>query len=291
MVTLNRRIADWDAKLQEEQPNNIAALQENKRVSASIAVISRAAEPLTPLNDPVQETEQERENALAQFKAGMENLNASPENQNAQATVDELRGLEEQLKKKDKLIQQIQVRSLPCLFVHGDTVLIPCSRQKHVIDAQGAATDIRARLDKIEKARKSLEVAIEQHEGQLEAAKKDCEVRRTGSSDTLGCCTDTTPSGQSRIEQASKICPRPTVEKAKDRRKLEKEINSIKAALKKRERDQGATLEEILQELENRKKAAHEAVKSTNEIASLIKVSPVVRGHRTLPSIASRTPY
>lgn len=110
MVTLNRRIADWDAKLQEEQPNNIAALQENKRVSASTAVISRAAEPLIPLSDPVQETEQERENALAQFKAGMENLNASPENQNAQATVDELRGLEEQLKKKDKLIQQIQVR-------------------------------------------------------------------------------------------------------------------------------------------------------------------------------------
>lgn len=107
----------------------------------------------------------------------------------------------------------------------------------------------------------------------------------------LGYCTDPTLSGQSRIEQASKICPRPTVEKAKDRRKLEKEINSIKAALKKRERDQGATLEEILQELENRKKAAHEAVKSTNEIASLIKVSPVVRGHRTLPSIASRTPY
>lgn len=68
--------------------------------------------------------------------------------------------------------------------MHGNTLLIPCSRQKHVIDAQGAATDIRARLYKIEKARKSLEVAIEQHEGQLEAAKKDCEVRETGSSDT-----------------------------------------------------------------------------------------------------------
>ena len=31
-VQLNRRIQDWDAKLKEEQPNNIAALQENKRV-------------------------------------------------------------------------------------------------------------------------------------------------------------------------------------------------------------------------------------------------------------------
>ncbi len=35
-VQLNRRIQDWDAKLKEEQPNNIAALQENKRVRTAV---------------------------------------------------------------------------------------------------------------------------------------------------------------------------------------------------------------------------------------------------------------
>lgn len=72
---------------------------------------------------------------------------------------------------------------------------------------------------------------------------------------------------------AIKICPRPEVSgKPKDAKKLQKEITQIERALKERERIQGASIDEILEELEVRRKVAQEAVKSTNEIATLIRV-------------------
>ncbi|CEQ43019.1 SPOSA6832_04907 [Sporobolomyces salmonicolor] len=77
---------------------------------------------------------------------------------------------------------------------------------------------------------------------------------------------------EERMEQASAVCPRPQVEKTKDAKRLQKEIESIEKALKERERRQGASIEQILEELEVRKKVAREAVKQTNEIASLIRV-------------------
>ncbi|GAA5952783.1 hypothetical protein JCM21900_005801 [Sporobolomyces salmonicolor] len=76
---------------------------------------------------------------------------------------------------------------------------------------------------------------------------------------------------EERMEQASAVCPRPQVEKTKDAKRLQKEIESIEKALKERERRQGASIEQILEELEVRKKVAREAVKQTNEIASLIR--------------------
>ncbi|GAA5878570.1 hypothetical protein JCM1840_007454 [Sporobolomyces johnsonii] len=75
---------------------------------------------------------------------------------------------------------------------------------------------------------------------------------------------------EERMEQASAVCQRPQVEKTKDAKRLQKEIDSIEKALKERERRQGASIEQILEELEVRKKVAQEAVKQTNEIASLI---------------------
>lgn len=71
---------------------------------------------------------------------------------------------------------------------------------------------------------------------------------------------------------AIEICPRPEVAKPKDAKKLQKEIDQIERALKEREKRQGASIEQILEELEKRKQVAQEAVKSTNEIATLIKV-------------------
>jgi hypothetical protein len=84
---------------------------------------------------------------------------------------------------------------------------------------------------------------------------------------------------QERVEQATSICERPKVDKPKDRRRLEKEIDSIERALKQQAKEQGATLDEIVQDLEEKKKRAHEAVKSMNELAGLVKVS----SHATAP--------
>lgn len=78
---------------------------------------------------------------------------------------------------------------------------------------------------------------------------------------------------QERVEQATAICARPQVDKLKERRRLEREIEAIERALKQQAKEHGATLEEIVQDLEEKKKKAHEAVKSTNEIAGLVKVS------------------
>lgn len=86
---------------------------------------------------------------------------------------------------------------------------------------------------------------------------------------------------QNRIEQATAICERPQVTKHKEPRKLQKEIETLQRALKDRERRQGATLDQILEELEVRKKAAAEAVKATNELSGLIEV-------RLCPSRSSR---
>ncbi|GAA6061381.1 hypothetical protein JCM10212_000641 [Sporobolomyces blumeae] len=74
-----------------------------------------------------------------------------------------------------------------------------------------------------------------------------------------------------RTEQASSVCDRPQVQKRKDARRLQKEIDSIEKALREREKRQGATLEQILEELAVRKKVAQEAVQQTNDLSRLVK--------------------
>ncbi|GAA5823619.1 hypothetical protein JCM11251_000701 [Rhodosporidiobolus azoricus] len=78
----NAKIAQWDAKLNEEQPNNIAALQETKR-----------------------ESEAELESAMAQFKGAQERFER--EQGNNEHLVAEKREIEAKLKKADKIATQI----------------------------------------------------------------------------------------------------------------------------------------------------------------------------------------
>ncbi|GAA6051233.1 hypothetical protein JCM3770_005883 [Rhodotorula araucariae] len=80
---LNRVIGECTAKLEEEQPNNIAALTENKR-----------------------ETEEELENATRQYAAGAEAHERSGIDSNAQAAVQEKNKLENKIKKNEGLVRQ-----------------------------------------------------------------------------------------------------------------------------------------------------------------------------------------
>ncbi|GAA5986925.1 hypothetical protein JCM10908_000953 [Rhodotorula pacifica] len=205
-VQLNHQIQNWDAKLKEEQPNNIAALQENKR-----------------------ETEQERENMLAQYNAGLANFEKSPASQGAAEAVEEKQAIEEELKGHEKILKKFRER---------------------VAKETSAETTAKARFNKLASSRKTIQSTIEQYEAELDGVKK---LR------------------DERVEQATSICERPQVDKPKDRKRLEKEIDSIERALKQQAKEHGATLEEIIDDLEKKKQKAHEAVKSTNEIASLVK--------------------
>ncbi|GAA5878546.1 hypothetical protein JCM3774_000102 [Rhodotorula dairenensis] len=205
-VQLNRQIQNWDAKLKEEQPNNIAALQDNKR-----------------------ETEQERENMLAQYKAGLAKFEESSASQSAVAAVEEKQAIEEELRGHEKILKKLRDR---------------------IAKETAEETEARVKLDKAKATRKTLQNTVEQYERELEDVKK---------------------TRDERVEQATAICARPQVDEPKTRKRLEKEIEAIERALKQQAKEHGATLEEILQDLEAKKKKAHEAVKSTNEIAGLVK--------------------
>ncbi|GAA5956654.1 hypothetical protein JCM3765_005693 [Sporobolomyces pararoseus] len=77
---------------------------------------------------------------------------------------------------------------------------------------------------------------------------------------------------QERLEQASSICERPENPsgKRKTPERLQREIEAIERALKERAKRQGATVEQIIEEMRVRKKVAQEAVKQTNELGTLI---------------------
>jgi hypothetical protein len=110
-VQLNRRIQDWDAKLKEEQPNNIAALQENKRVrTCRPPHWQRERTLLTVLVcRRSQETEQERENMLAQYKAGLAKFEESSASQSAAQAVEEKQAIEEELKQHERILRKLRV--------------------------------------------------------------------------------------------------------------------------------------------------------------------------------------
>ncbi|BGP23866.1 DNA repair protein rad18 [Rhodotorula toruloides] len=210
-LQLNRSIQQWDAQLTEEQPNNIAALQENKR-----------------------ETEAERENALAQYKAGLEAHNANKGDMGAIA--DEKADLETFIKGREKLLTRMTAS------------LASSSNQTERVHSE--ISGLKSRIALVDKAKTTSEKRIEQFNEELEATKQ---MR------------------QERYDMAIEICPRPEVTKPKDAKKLQKEIDQIERALKEREKRQGASIEQILEELEKRRQIAQEAVKSTSEIAALMR--------------------
>ncbi|GAA5902360.1 hypothetical protein JCM6882_000510 [Rhodosporidiobolus microsporus] len=204
MRKCNQVVAQCEAKLNEEQPNNIAALQESK-----------------------QESEAELECALAQFRGAQERFER--EQGNNEDIVAEKREIEAKIKKADKIAAQIAS--------HLD-------KQAGIIAAQ------EAKMKQAEKEKKSAEELLESYETEVA---KTIDLRNE------------------RTELASSICDRPVVEKYKDPRKLQKDIDALEKALKDRERRQGATLEQIMEELDVRKKVTAEAVKQTNDMAKLIQ--------------------
>ncbi|GAA5938070.1 hypothetical protein JCM10213_000824 [Rhodosporidiobolus nylandii] len=204
MRQLNNQIATWDAKLKEEQPNNIAALQENKR-----------------------ESEQELESAQSQFQAGKEAFDR--QTGNIEPVVEEKREIEAKIKKAEKILGQIA---------------------SHLATQYANQSTAEQQRRAAEKRKEKVEAAIARDEAEVEKTKA---LR------------------EERIEQATAICERPQLEKFRDARKLQKEIDGIEKALREREKRQGASIEQILAEMEVRKKVAAEAVKQTNEMAKLIQ--------------------
>lgn len=108
-VQLNRRIQDWDAKLKEEQPNNIAALQENKRVGTAVCRSAAGTSLTVFFGQRSQETEQERENMLAQYNGGLAKFEESSTSQNAAEAVEEKQAIEEELKQHEKILKKLRV--------------------------------------------------------------------------------------------------------------------------------------------------------------------------------------
>ncbi|GAA5994173.1 DNA repair protein SMC6 [Rhodotorula paludigena] len=206
-LNLNRIIAECTAKLQEEEPNNIAALTENKR-----------------------ETEEELQNVTNQYTAGLAAYQRDGQDSNAEALVTEKRELEATIKKREALVRQ-------------------CTTMME--KEFSSINDHKSHIQQHKKAQSGMTQRIDQWRGEVEEA---------------------TTLRDNRIEQATAICERPQVTKHKEPRKLQKEIETLQRALKDRERRQGATLDQILEELEVRKKAAAEAVKATNELSGLIEV-------------------
>lgn len=77
---------------------------------------------------------------------------------------------------------------------------------------------------------------------------------------------------QEMIEQAASICERPVVEKKKSADKLTQEIATINKALKEREKRQGASVDQINEELRVRREVAEKAIEICKELGALISV-------------------
>ncbi|TNY22116.1 RecF/RecN/SMC [Rhodotorula diobovata] len=205
MLQLNNVIRDCTAKLEEEQPSNIAALQENKR-----------------------ETEEELDNATRQYTAGLEAHEREGVNSEVQAVVEAKHELEAKIKKNEKLLAQT-AKAL----------------DKQIAEIQTC----RSKIEQLTKSKSTVVAKIEKYSDEVVQAKA---VR------------------DERVELASAVCERPQVDKQKDPKRLQKEIDTLERALKERERRQGASIEQILEELEVRKKVAQDAVRQVNELALLV---------------------
>ncbi|GAA6012114.1 hypothetical protein JCM10207_005133 [Rhodosporidiobolus poonsookiae] len=201
---LNRISADADAKLKEEQPNNIAALQENKK-----------------------EAEAELQDAQAQYQAGKETFER--ESQNNEPLAKEKRDVENSIRKAEKLQNQVI---------------------DYIQKEYGKISQAKAFQNSLEHDRAKLEQTLKTYEEEIERTKATLEER---------------------IELASTVCARPDVEKWRDPKRLQREVEGLEKALKQREKEQGGTIDEILARLDKARATAAHAVQQTNDLAKLIK--------------------
>lgn len=75
-----------------------------------------------------------------------------------------------------------------------------------------------------------------------------------------------------RIDQASHVCERPTVEKKRSVEKLEREIKLLERALADRELQHGASIDQIMDELAVRARTMNEAKVALRELEELCKL-------------------
>ncbi|KDE07849.1 hypothetical protein MVLG_01943 [Microbotryum lychnidis-dioicae p1A1 Lamole] len=123
---------------------------------------------------------------------------------------------------------------------------------------------IMERLNKGIKDRVNAESAIDQYNTRLAVQEQKIDDLRASverESEKLAHLT----------EQALEICDRPQGGQRQTEAQLRKQIDSLQKALKNRERQQGATIEEILTELSNRKNVLVEAKATVASLNVLVK--------------------
>lgn len=222
MANLNAEKAKLSDRLRQEEPTNIASLEELR-------------------ND----AQAELDSTIVQFAS----LNEQKEkaNQDAQPLTE----------KKDRLTADLDQRRQLQLQI-GERM------NSAVTNAQGE----QETLTKFESRLAAQTAQVEQFEVQLEgfqATRAD------------------------RAEQASHVCERPEVHKKRTVESLEKEIKLIEKSLAERERQQGASLEQILRQLAERRAAANDAKAALGQIETLCKALSSAHAARVLTWLEFRT--
>ncbi|SCV71036.1 BQ2448_3798 [Microbotryum intermedium] len=206
MIKTNREIEKQRQQLQEREPSNISALEE--------------------LRDQCQA---ELDTTLAQWEDAMRLHEASLLEENGTETVLQMRQMEDEVKKVDKLLKSIMEQ------------LNKAIRDR--VNAESAIAQYNARLSAQEQKIDDLRASVEREREKLAHL----------------------------TEQASEICDRPQGGQKQSEAQLRKQIDSLQKALKNRERQQGATIEEILTELSNRKNVLVEAKATVASLNVLVK--------------------
>ncbi|GAA5883202.1 hypothetical protein JCM16303_007304 [Sporobolomyces ruberrimus] len=246
-----RKLSSRKLRLQNEIAANTEKLTEEQPNNISALLSAKA------------EIEAEIENIQRQYQAGLENK--ASQDQDLRPDVEKSNQLQNDILKAESLAARIAVSSYPSTLLTSEPLLIPAvprsCAQSHLSDFFGKVRSVEAKIHR-QKTDKDAHInRLAKYQAEAQAFQ-----------DTL----------TERTDQASTICQRPEiVGKKKDAKRLEKEIESINKALKERAKRQGATLEQILEELEVRKKVAQDAVKQTNDLAVLINQLEQAYNNRT----------
>ncbi|GAA6008829.1 hypothetical protein JCM11491_003798 [Sporobolomyces phaffii] len=197
---------------------------------------------ISALNEAKRDVEAEIENISAQYAAGL--ANKTSQDEDLRPVVDRSNELQNEIAKAENLAAKIAA--------HLGTLY-----------GKVASIDLKVQRSQTDK---------EAHLARLAKYNTEADAFR----ETL----------KEREDQANSICERPAPAvnkegKRKDTNKLEREIEAIERALSERAKRQGATVEQILEELETRKKVAQEAVQQTNDLGRLVNSLEEAYSNRT----------
>jgi hypothetical protein len=123
---LNRQIEKATDKLHEDEPTNIAAIEDAKRVRSSSLFLPRVSFLISVLHARSQEAAEELESSLAQYEAGLADYKRSKEAM--EPIITRKHEVEDELKAADKLLRSVVVR-LQFSFSSGPS---PCGLTRFV---------------------------------------------------------------------------------------------------------------------------------------------------------------